>query len=829
MSPDSKPTKGRTLLDFFNQFADLDSEFLVYDDGYRTWSYRYSQVTGAAGAFAGKLRAAGIVKGEKVILWSENRPEWLVAFWGCILEGVIVVPIDYRASPEVLHRIQEIVRPKVIIVGDDVRMAGSIPQEPPVWRLSELYPFKPQVAMGAAGISEHDVAEIVFTSGSTAAPKGVLITHRNLVADLDPVEREVLKYRKYVRPFLQVRLLCLLPLSHMFGQTLAIFFPPMVPAIVVFVRSYSPREILTQIRTQHVSFLICVPKMLDLFRNYVVRQFPEAAQVQSRQSSWLARRWRYRRLHRLFGWRFLGFVLGGASLEPGLEEFWSRMGFLVVQGYGLTETAPIVAFNHPFHLQPGSVGKPLSGVDVKLAGDGEILVRGDIVSPGYFEAPAESAEAFEGGWLHTGDIGRFDHKGNLYISGRKKEMIATPEGMKVFPEDVEAVLNIIPHVRDSAVVGPDHVHAVLVLEPGGDKNEVVRLANQRLEDHQKIRTVSVWTGGDLPRTEGTGKLQRAQIQRWVELGSVPVAARGGEELTQLIARYAPGRAIGPNTTLEELGLSSLDKVELMVDLEHHFNAAIDEAAFAEIDRVSDLAGLISTRAARALKPEPVITWNRTFPARAVRRVALPLVVLPFTHLCVSLTVKHLEVLESLEGPVIFASNHQSHLDTPVILAALPPRWRYRIAPAMWKEFFDSHFHPEAHSRLRWLTNSFNYHAATLLFTGFPLSQREAGLRGTLRHIGQLVSEGWSILIFPEGARTELGEIKPFAPGVAMIATRLRIPVVPLRLRGLEQVLPRSARMVHPGPASVVFGAPLNLRGEDYDALASEVEKAVLAL
>jgi len=515
-----------------------------------------------------------------------------------------------------------------------VRLAASTQQEQSVWRLSDLYQFKPKAAIRAAGIAEHDVAEIVFTSGSTAAPKGVLITHRNLIADLEPIEREVSKYRKYVRPFLRLRLLCLLPLSHIFGQTLAIFFPPMVPAVVVFVRSYSPREILTQIRTRHVSFLICVPKMLDLFRNYVVRQFPEAAQVQSRQSSWLARRWRYRMLHRLFGWRFLGFVVGGAPLEPGLEEFWSRMGFLVVQGYGLTETAPIVAFDHPFHLQPGSVGKPLAGVDAKLADDGEILVRGDIVTPGYLEAPAESAEAFESGWLHTGDIGRFDPKGNLYVSGRKKEMIATPEGMKVFPDYVEAVLNRIPNVRDSAVVGRDHVHAVLVLEPGGDKNEVVRLANERLEDHQKIRTVSVWTGDDLPRTEGTGKLQRAQIQRWVEIGSLPVAAPSRDELTQLIAKYAPGRAISPNTTLEELGLSSLDKVELIVELEQHFNAAIDEAAFAQTRRVSDLARQISAPAAPPVEPEPVVTWNRTFPTRAVRRVALRLVVLPFTHLCV---------------------------------------------------------------------------------------------------------------------------------------------------------------------------------------------------
>ena len=174
---------------------------------------------------------------------------------------------------------------------------------------------------------------------------------------------------------------------------------------------------------------------------------------------------------------------------------------MVVQGYGLTETAPVISFSHPFHVRHGTVGTPLTGVDVRIAEDGEVLVRGDSVTPGYFEAPQQTSEAFREGWLHTGDYGERDTEGNLVIRGRKKEIIVTPEGLKVFPEDVEAVLNLLPGVRESAVIGTNRVHAVLVLYPGGDVDEIVRQANTKLEEHQKIRSVSVWPGSGIAANE----------------------------------------------------------------------------------------------------------------------------------------------------------------------------------------------------------------------------------------------------------------------------------------------------------------------------------------
>jgi long-chain acyl-CoA synthetase len=222
-------------------------------------------------------------------------------------------------------------------------------------------------------------------------------------------------------------------------------------------------------------------------------------------------------------------------------------------------------------------------------------------------------------------------------------------------------------------------------------------------------------------------------------------------------------------------------------------------------------------------------WNRTWPARALRRVSLPTWILPLARVFAWIRVEGLEHLDDIHGPVIFAANHQSHIDTPAILWALPARWRYRVAVAMAKEFFTAHFFPRDYPFTARLTNGLNYYLASLFFNAFPLPQREAGARETLRYIGDLASEGWSVLIFPEGKRTMSGEINAFRPGIGMIGSRLGLPVVPVRLEGLDRVLHQKARMATPGRARVIFGVPLSLHGDDYAALAQQVEEAVRRL
>jgi long-chain acyl-CoA synthetase len=824
-----------TLIDFFSDIAGLRGEFLVFDDGYRHRAHTYEDVGRAARGFAARLAHAGLKKGDKVVVWGENRPEWVACYWGCLLGGVIVVPIDYRSAPSFVARVRATVGAPIVLVGDDV------PALPPdldlggaqIWKLADL-DWSADGPMPAIEISRDDLIQIIFTSGATADPKGVVIRHRNVLANVVPVEREVAKYRKYAWPFLPLRFVNLLPLSHMFGQSMASNVPPMVRGTVIFTRSLNPHDVLRLIKSRRVSVLVCVPKILDVLREYAVRQWPEVAEGPPAGTSIPARWWRYRRVHRAFGLKFWAFVVGAAPLPPDLEEFWRRMGFAVVQGYGLTETAPIVTLNHPFKTSKGSVGTPIAGVDIRIADDGEILVRGENVTSGYY-GDAEGVLASDG-WLHTGDIGDRDAQGRLFIKGRKKEMIVTPEGLNVFPEDVERVLDALPGVRESAVVGvtegaQERVHAVLRLDPGTAPETVVRAANTTLDDHQRVRTASVWTEGELPRTEGTRKLKRAAIREWVRSGQRPVAASGGHTVEALIERFSRGRQVSGATTLEELGLSSLERVELMVALEDRFQSRLDESRFAQAASVADLKSLLEAPAPAGEVDEPVDfpTWNRSYPVWLVRRLSQAIWILPLARVFAHIHVEGREHLHGIRGPVIFAANHQSHFDVPVILASLPGRLRARVAPAMAKEFFKAHFFPAGVSFRERLGNSLNYYLSAFFFNTFPLPQREAGARQTLQYIGELAGRGWSILIFPEGARSRSGVIKEFRGGIGMIGARLDVPVIPVRLDGIDRILPTGSSFARMAKVRVAFGAPLTLRGEDYPALAKQVEDAVRAL
>ena len=864
-----------TLLDFFEDFTKSDEPFVVHDDGYRVRQMTYREVGAASRAFADRLAAAGVGPQDNVVIWSENRTEWVVALWGTLLARAVLVPVDYRASADLLQRIVAIVKAKVVLVGQEVSppaMAAA------VWQLADQAQgpgpraqADQRATLGhgpeAWSLTGSALAEIIFTSGATAEPKGVTLTHRNILANVIPIEREIRKYRKYARPFHPIRFLNLLPLSHMFGQSMATFVPPLLTGTVVFSHGYSPHEIVRQIRSRRISVLVCVPKVLDVLREHVLRVAPRTADPDPLAGKhWSRRWWRYRDVHRLFGWKFWCIVVGAAPLDPELEAFWRKLGFLVVQGYGLTETAPIVTLNHPLRASRGTVGTPIGGVKVKIAPDGEILVRGDNVTSGYYNAAGETAAAFEDGWFHTGDIGELDASGRLLIKGRKKEMIVTPQGLNVFPEDVERALLAEPGVTDAAVVGrrvdgEERIHAVLVLAPGTHAEAVVRGANARLEDHQRVWSTSIWPEEALPRTEGTQKLKRKELQRWAESGATAAPARTqAASVEDVVARFAAGRTITKDTTLDELGLSSLDRVEMLMALEETFQTTLDERMLAEARTISDLdvmvraegprvrgsdgpkgpevpgsespastAGPVEDRGAGPTDPIDFPSWNRSRLSWFLRRISLPTWILPLARVFMQLKVDGLEHLAPLEGPVVFAANHQSHLDGPAVLIALPRRWRYWVAPAMAKEFFRAHFYPQQFTRKQWFTNSLNYYLSAQFFNTFPIPQREAGTRQTLRYMGDVLGDGYSILIFPEGKRMDEGQMAPFRAGIGMIGARLDVPVVPVRIQGLDKVLHPRWKWPKRGPARIAFGAPLRLTGEDYQGLAKQVEDAVKKL
>jgi long-chain acyl-CoA synthetase len=817
-----------SLAAFFAKWSGSDGEYLRYEGDLAVGHLSYVEAARCASAFATHLKAAGIAKGDRILFWGENRPEWVVALWACLLEGIVAVPVDFRSSAAMVEKIARIVDAKALLMGDGLE-APALPC--PVWPLRIA--IRTQAAVRTfepAPVA--DLAEILFTSGATGDPKGVTITHRNILANLKPINEGIQKYRKYRGPFKPIRFLNLLPLSHMFGQAMAAFIPAMLEGDVFFTSGYGPRDVVQLIHRRRISVLVCVPQMLELLRYEIQQTIPESKEPSS-GGKWYWRWWQYRRVHSKFGWKFWSFVVGAAPLDPDLEEFWRKLGFVVIQGYGLTETAPVATLNHPFETKKGTVGKAISGVEIQIAPDGEVLLRGENVTPGYY-GETDAGILDPEGWLHTGDIGELDADKRLRILGRKKEMIVSADGLNVFPEDVERVLNAIPGVRESAVVAAkqgarEQVHAVLVLDAGTDPEAVLNSANASLEPHQRVKGFSIWPDATLPRTSGTKKLKRSEVSGWLA-GVTPVkSAAPGDSVEDVIRKYAGTRQITSASSLDDLGLSSLDRIQLLMELEQRTGSRIDETQFAQARTVADLMRVQPAGAVPAAETFEFPEWSRSAPARWLRRIAIPGLILPLTRLFAWIRTEGEENLQGIDEPVIFAANHQSHLDVPSILWALPPKWRYRVAPAMAKEFFDAHFHPGRYSRGARFTNSLNYFLASLVFNAFPLPQRETGTRDALRYAGQLLSDGYSILIFPEGKRTDAGEILRFQPGVGMLASRLRVPVIPVRVENLEKILHKSAKMATPGPAKVTFGAPVYLEGDDYIELAGKLEAAVRAL
>ncbi len=815
----------QTLLELFGRMEAFGGrEAVRHWDGYRLRKWSYKQLVDATHAAAARLDEAGVGPGERVLLWAENSPEWIAWFWACVLRGVAVVPVDFRSSAELANRILADVGARVALCGADVDRAAIVGA--PVWRLDEALEAGSRVDPVEA--EEDDIVEIVYTSGSTGEPKGIAHRHRNICANLTGIDREITRFRALARPFQPIRTLDLLPLSHLFGQSMGIYIPVLLGGAVVFSSKLGASSVLDVIRRNRVSVLAAVPQMLANLRQEVERSLPAPPGPPRFKGLWAVPEtwWRYRGIHRRTGWKFWAAVVGGALLDEDLERFWKRTGFGVVQGYGLTEASPVVALNHPFSSTSGSLGKPLPGQEVKIADDGEILVRGPSVAQYYGDQPESSSTRFRDGWLHTGDLGEFDSKGRLLYRGRKGDLIVRADGMNVHPQDIEAVLRRTSGVRDCAVVGVrreggERVHAAVVLEGAADLAQVVEQANATLESHQRIQESSAWEEEDLPRTASTMKIRRG-------------------ELARLIVEGDSGAPKTPASEGGDLGLSSLERVELLSQLEERLGTEIDEARFSAVSTQADLDRLIDeTRSGTAPGPTRRRTfprwaleprWTVSAPVRWARRALTTLVFMPLARRYLKFTISGSERLAQLDSPVVFAANHSSHLDTIAVYAALPAELRRRVAPAMSQDFFRALFGLRDAALPVRAWEGFQFLLACGLFNAYPLPQKLAGARRALRYTAELVDSGYSPLIYPEGTRSTDGSVLRFKPGVALIARKLGVRVVPVRIDGLFELFPAESSWPKAGPISVAFGAPIEVGdGESLEAAAARIREALLRL
>src|SRR5579872_1780405 len=808
--------------------------------GYRTVRWTYRQVAEAAFQFSRELEARGIKKGEHLLLWGPNSAEWVVVFLACAVRGVVVVPIDDVATAESALRIHSQVRARLLVCSTEHTQPSV--ECLVLEDLTDTIARHSSEAYSGEEIAARDTLEIVFTSGSTAEPKGVVISHGNVLANVTPLETEIQKYLKYERFVHPIRFLNLLPLSHVFGQFLGIFLPPLMAGTVIFQETLSPAEINRTVRRERVSVMVTVPRVLQSLKEKIERDLDADGELEkfrrmfapAKSKHFLHRWWVFRRIRRNFGWKFWAFICGGAALDSRTEEFWDRLGYAVIQGYGLTETTSLISVNHPFRLGKGSIGKVLDGREVKLAPDGEILVRGGGVAA-YWNHGIPQAAATSDGWYHTGDVGELDSQGNLYFKGRKKEVIVTSAGMNVYPEDLEAALRRQPEVKDALVVplprdGNAEACAVLILRSAdGDAAVIVKRANETLAEYQQINRWWVWPEDDFPRTS-TQKprlnlVQEAAVKHFRDASDSSASTPLAELVSRISGRLAA--RLQAQASLEtDLNLSSLDRVELLSALEDRYQVDLSETKFASLKTVGDVERMLRGDVpARTHYHYPA--WALRWPATWIRLAVHYLLLRPAVFLLGWPRVEGRENLRGVHGPLLVICNHIGDVDPGFVLTALPPPLRHKLAVATGGEALEILRTPPAsrnllgriYDRIRWTLG-------VSLLTLFPLP-REAGFRDSFAYAGMCVDRGYSVLVFPEGHHTLDGKLRPFRAGVGLLAKNLQIPVLPMRIDGLFERKQAGKKFAWPGQIGVKIGRPILVaENADPQAIAQELQQQV---
>ncbi len=828
--------------------------------GVRRHATNYADLATLAGRFSAELARRNILPGDRVVLWGENSADWVAAFFGCLLRGVLAVPLDATGSPDFAARVIADVSPRLILT--EASRVSTLPPGAPQLVLDDLgssLPAEPLFTVDPA-VTLDAPFQIIFTSGTTAAPKGIVHTNRNVLASLDPIEREMQKYLRYERIFHPLRFLHSLPLSHVFGQFMGLWTPALLAAEVHFDTQLEPARLTDRLRLERISVLVAVPRTLELLRSHMQLQFPELSAQLAASEGWpIYKRFvRFRRIHRLTGWKFWALISGGATLPPDLELFWGRLGYAVIQGYGMTETAALVTLNHPFHVGRGTLGKPLPGREVRISPEGEIMVRGDVVSGATWANGAIQPRASE--WLATGDLAVQEDSGELRFSGRRGDVIVTAAGLNIYPADLEAALLKQPSVRAAAVVGIEGVNGpepvAVLLADADDKQlrQILERANSSLADFQQIRRVLRWPEPSFPYTS-TGKLLRRVVAAWAATqlaatASDPSAGRG-DVLLEMIATVtgeSPADAGDAARLSEDLHLDSLGRVQLQSLLEQRFGLELGDEQIAQAATLGDLRALtgssavpssqsavestlpvdspqqtlgpavvaaqpISQTAARTSAPTAPAhrypRWPWSSAINALRVAFQELVIRPLVWLLVAPRVDlPKSSAPASQPPLLIIGNHITAYDAALILYGLPAHLRHRVAVAMSGEILMDY------RRRRGSPNALlnpllpiAYWLITALFNVFPLP-RLGGFRRSFEHAGRALDRGYSVMIFPEGHRSGDGSLQPFRSGVGLLAQQAEADVLPVALVGLDQIIKTRKRWFHAARITVRVGEPI---------------------
>ena len=531
-----------------------------------------------------------------------------------------------------------------------------------------------------------------------------MLTHRNLTANIEGISQ-------YISVDSSSRLLSILPLSHMYEQMGGLFFTLHSGASVTYPTSRQPTVLSRTMRERKITTMLMVPQALELLMNGIEREvirqgkerlWKKLLKVAERTPFGL-RRHLFRTVHKQFGGKLDLIVSGGAPLDRDLGRKWEMLGIKVLQGYGATEASPVISNHTMDERRPDSTGRPLPNVQVKISEQGEILVKGDNITPGYYNAPEETAKAFEDGWYKTGDLGYFDKDGFLHIQGRVKDMIVLSSGQNVFPQDIQTVLVKHPSVKDAVVVGLPkgtsvEVHAALIVDDPNTAREAVDWTNSQLAEQQRVRGFTVWPDEDFPRTH-TLKVKNQVVIDTILRGaeqSTPSSPRpsstpptGARDLMSIIAELSRRdlELVHDTASLgDDLDLDSLGRIELLSAIETELGVYLDESKVSPETTVRQLSSMVEEGSRRP----PMVkfpAWGMRMWARMARGLLQQGLVFPLITLAYGLKVSGKENLAGLTGPVLFASNHHLGLDNPLIFKAVTRRWRSRLAVAAAAELW----------------------------------------------------------------------------------------------------------------------------------------------
>ncbi|OGY23846.1 MAG: hypothetical protein A2126_00500, partial [Candidatus Woykebacteria bacterium GWB1_45_5] len=691
---------GEFLKHIYDTFP--DSTALETKKLFRLERYTYKDLGDCGRRVAALLKDAGVQKGDRVLIWTPNLPEWVVVYFGALFLGAVVVPVDPSTSSETISKFVKSTSPRIIFRSKFLggNLNGLVEKEIFLEELDEvLIKFEP-LDWKDNKVGFYDVAEIVFTSGTTSEPKGVILTHKNLLANLESL-LQMFPGKNYYR------FLSILPLSHMYEQMVGLLGPLSVGARITYLPRLNSLTVARTVRESGITAFIAVPQVLNLLLNSIERKVKEmhfgwwwdfALTISPTLPFMWIRRLLFYPIHRFFGGRLEFIAVGGAPLNYSLARTWELLGVKILQGYGTTEASPLISLNTLEERRLDSVGKLVPGVEVKIEPNGEITVRGENITQGYWQNEEATKKSFADGWYKTGDIGYLDNEGFLYIKGREKFMIVLPDGKNVYPEDIEKKLNNHPAIKESTIVGlkkegEESVHAVLILKNRLDPNPIVKEINKKLESHQQITSFSLWPQEDFPRTH-TLKVDRKEVLDQVSSGlkqvkSITDKATTGDKLIEIVATLSNKvrSEITPEKNLvSNLGFDSLSRLELVALIEEEMGVSVSESSIDSNTTIGNLKQLVG-EAEGSGKVVKFKKWPLWGPIKLFRFILQNILLFPIVNIFVLLEVNNRGTLGSLNSPAIFIFNHTSHFDVPVVLKLLPGNIRWYTCVAAAQDYF----------------------------------------------------------------------------------------------------------------------------------------------